>query len=399
MADPISIFAKITIKEDNFNKFLASKPTDPMLTDNWKEWWDSRKDMYGKIKLSQNILLSYDYDTNKEIIDGWLSDFESVSFSNYNPQTELWHFGIMNFAGNYEEMLPIIAFVKSIENYKEPVKNDFCIVFPYYTDYPAVNALLLFNDNTAYLDPNVSSMRQINKEIDLYITENIEWCMEEFSYSEGYDDDFEDANDYESFVSPPPPSSFFAKISIRQDALHEFLKSAPEKFVFNDEWKQWLKSRRFFESNIDNIEVKKIDKENIHKIFDDVFFKEGAFYDYNPETEILHLGIIEYTRIYEEMLPLLALIKSIDKYKENSKDDFVLVYSSRIPVEKIPKAVMYNMGSFCLMHTDDIDDIIDEVQALIVFKENKGTIINKVVSEADIPENILQYANINLEGK
>ena len=91
MSELNSFFAKIHIKKDKFYEFLTAQPSQQLLNENWIAWWGS-KEMYGKHELTQEQIYIYSAPTNGEIINGWKTYEQSLTFSDYDEENEIWNF-------------------------------------------------------------------------------------------------------------------------------------------------------------------------------------------------------------------------------------------------------------------------------------------------------------------
>ena len=53
MANEDSFFMRAKVKKERLEEFLAQKPLEPTIDDNWLKWWDSRE-MYSKSPLDDS---------------------------------------------------------------------------------------------------------------------------------------------------------------------------------------------------------------------------------------------------------------------------------------------------------------------------------------------------------
>lgn len=184
MSELSSLFVRVKIKKNKFDEFLQSTPNQPLLDENWTEWWNTRK-MYGKIELTQAEMYGLDEPTNQSIIGSWKREQQSGTFSNYNTENEIWHFGIIFFAENYMEMIPGLAFIKSIAEYIEDDTENFAIVFDYFWGGNCVNAYISFKDYYGYLDHKVENQSDVNSENLKYVKTYLDKKAQEFSEAQG----------------------------------------------------------------------------------------------------------------------------------------------------------------------------------------------------------------------
>ena len=152
MSEPNSLFARIKIKKVNFNTFLKAKPTIPNIEDGWIDWWENAE-MYDDEALTAEDVISYEAKSNKEIVDFWINQTETITFSDYDEKNEIWHFGMLLFSENYKEMVPMLAFLRSLDVFKENENSDFILIYNYlWSDDKAVSAYLKFtNQQTVFI--------------------------------------------------------------------------------------------------------------------------------------------------------------------------------------------------------------------------------------------------------
>ena len=183
MSEPNSLFAKIHISKDKFDAFLKAKPKQPKLNDNWLEWWNS-KEMYNKSELQEKNLYCFEEPTNELIINGWIEAKETLTFSEYNLENEIWHFGIIMFSENYFEMIPELAFLKSIDEFKNEDENDFTIVYNYFWGDEDVNAFINYKNGKALFNNKILSKSDVDiqsmKYTEEYLTKKYEEISKEF---------------------------------------------------------------------------------------------------------------------------------------------------------------------------------------------------------------------------
>ncbi|SFD38898.1 hypothetical protein [Flavobacterium phragmitis] len=177
MSELSSLFCKVKITKSQLDKFLNSPPEKPELNDNWLKWWDSRK-MYSKMPLTSKLLRFYDdNNSNEEILNGWISYQEAMAFSDYDETTEEWHWGIMFFSENYLEMLPMFAFIISLEKYVSESPENRAIVFPFFWGDNGVHVYIHFEEGKAILSATVQTTYDISPEMLTYTKEylNKKW--------------------------------------------------------------------------------------------------------------------------------------------------------------------------------------------------------------------------------
>jgi len=185
MSEPNSLFAKIHITKDNFDAFLKTQPAHPKLHTNWLEWWNSKK-MYGKTDLQEKDIYCYDKLTNASIIQAWIETKESLTFSDYDNENGIWYFGIIMFAENYFDMIPGLAFVKSVSEFKDTNEDDFAIIYSYFWGSNDIHAYVCYENGHGLFDTNI----QHKTDIDSYALKHMEEYLSKKydQLTESYDD-------------------------------------------------------------------------------------------------------------------------------------------------------------------------------------------------------------------
>lgn len=176
MSELSSLFCKVKITKSQLEKFLNASPEKPELNGNWLKWWDSRQ-MYSKMALTAELLRSYHDDSNQEILNGWMEYKQAMAFSDYDETAEEWHWGMMFFSENYLEMLPMFAFIISLEKYVSESAENMAIVFPFFWGDNGVHVYINFEEGKAILSPTVQTTYDVNPEILNYTKEylNKKW--------------------------------------------------------------------------------------------------------------------------------------------------------------------------------------------------------------------------------
>lgn len=167
MSELNSFFAKIHIKKDKFYEFLTAQPSQQLLNENWIAWWGS-KEMYGKHELTQEQIYIYSAPTNGEIINGWKTYEQSLTFSDYDEENEIWNFSIILFSENYSEMLEMLSFIKNIGSFKKENNDDFAIVYDYFWGGNEVNAFISFKEKQGFFDPAIQTKSDLNTDTLAY---------------------------------------------------------------------------------------------------------------------------------------------------------------------------------------------------------------------------------------
>ena len=187
MSEPNSLFAKIHITKDNFDNFQKTNPKTPKLDNDWLDWWNS-KEMYGKTELKE--VYTYDDPTNESIINGWKDAKHSLTFSDYDLENEIWHFGIITFSEHYTEMIPGLAFIKSVAEFKTENKEDFAVVYNYFWGDNYVCAYINYENDKGLFDNKIQTKSELNPNSLKYAEEYLSKKWEEFEAT-GATDEYE----------------------------------------------------------------------------------------------------------------------------------------------------------------------------------------------------------------
>ncbi|KRD11710.1 hypothetical protein ASE21_08400 [Flavobacterium sp. Root901] len=164
MSELSSLLCKVKITKPQLEKFLNSPLEEPQLNKNWLEWWNSRK-MYSKMELTPELLRTYHDDCNEEVIEGWIDYREAMAFSDYDESTEIWHWGMMFFSQNFTEMLPMFAFIISLEKFVTESEENMAIVFPFFWGDDAVHAYITFENGKGILSTEAQILKDINPKV------------------------------------------------------------------------------------------------------------------------------------------------------------------------------------------------------------------------------------------
>ncbi|MEN2402123.1 hypothetical protein GKZ90_0020200 [Flavobacterium sp. MC2016-06] len=161
MSELSSLYCKVKITKSQLENFLSTSPEKPELNNNWLDWWESRE-MYSKMDLTIELLRSYTNDNNQDILKDWQEYKESLAFSDYDETAEEWHWGMIFFSENYIEMLPMFAFIISMENYLSESSENIAVVFPFFWGDSNVHAFITFEDNKAILSTKIRTTDDVN---------------------------------------------------------------------------------------------------------------------------------------------------------------------------------------------------------------------------------------------
>ena len=139
MSELNSLYVRIKTKKETLERFFQDKPVIPEIDQDWTSWWDSR-DMYGKSPLTK-IPFYFKQETNRAIFDSFKLDPHP---DQGKEDQEGWGFTMVVFSENYEESLPMLAWLKSIAPYLEAGDEGVAILYDFFWGGGGVMAHLVF---------------------------------------------------------------------------------------------------------------------------------------------------------------------------------------------------------------------------------------------------------------
>jgi len=163
MSEPASFYVRVSIDKPQLDAFLQAAPSQPAPNGNWDAWWNSRA-MYGATALADE-LRAWPMATNGAIVDEWLGDKQSCSFSRYDEENRVWEFGIIMCTDNYAEILPLLVFCQSLQPYRNAsAQGDVGIVYPFFWGDDGVMAYFTYGRDGFELAPQVGSTGDVPEE-------------------------------------------------------------------------------------------------------------------------------------------------------------------------------------------------------------------------------------------
>lgn len=129
----------------------------------WTSWWDSRE-MYSPSPLTEIPVYSdvpaYSSATNRDLFESFTKDPQTGT----QEQQDGLSFSILFFSENYEEILPMLAWLKSIARYMDAGEQGVALIYDFFWGDGSVMALLLFSNQQASFKP-ASDISEIEPEI------------------------------------------------------------------------------------------------------------------------------------------------------------------------------------------------------------------------------------------
>lgn len=161
MSEPSSLFARMSISKENLEAFLSSAPKKPYLNNSWINWWNSRQ-MVSPRPLTPEDLYAYKDVSNKAILEGWQEEKNTGTFYDYDEATQTLNLGIIFFSENFGEMIPMLALLFDLADYKNDNPDDFAIVYPYFWGDQQLDAWISFYGKNALLDNELKKIGDVD---------------------------------------------------------------------------------------------------------------------------------------------------------------------------------------------------------------------------------------------
>lgn len=164
MSELKSLYVKIKTKKENIERFFQDKPAAPVLDKDWTSWWDSRK-MYSQSPLTA-IPFYQKQQTNRAVFDFYLKDPQTGTIEEQKEEQGEWEFSILSFSENFYEILPMLAWLRSIATYLDAEDEGVAIIYDFvwgsgsvmaHVGFAKQQAALKLTKKTSEIDPNVLS--------------------------------------------------------------------------------------------------------------------------------------------------------------------------------------------------------------------------------------------------
>ncbi|SDF49450.1 hypothetical protein [Chitinophaga filiformis] len=161
MSEPRSLYLKIKTNKENLNRFFQDKPLPPEIDQDWTAWWNSRK-MHSKSPLTKVPVYAW-IKTNRGLVDSYLSDPQTGTREQVSEEGE-WELAIALFSQNYTEILPMLAWLKSIASYMEAGDEGVAIIYDYFwgsgnvmmhMEFTGQQATFRLTNKTSEIDPKI----------------------------------------------------------------------------------------------------------------------------------------------------------------------------------------------------------------------------------------------------
>jgi hypothetical protein len=150
MSEPYSLYVNISIKKERLEQFFQDKPAKTAVDSDWIAWWDSRK-KYGSDPLTE--IGVYTNESNRSIADAFLGVRDMMCIEDLS-QPGVWDYSSLFFSENYQEILPTLAWLRSIAAYMDPEEEGVALIYNYFwapENHKAVMAHLVFKEQQAFI--------------------------------------------------------------------------------------------------------------------------------------------------------------------------------------------------------------------------------------------------------
>ncbi|HEY8917641.1 MAG TPA: hypothetical protein VIM87_14445 [Chitinophaga sp.] len=119
--------------------------------------------------------------------------------------------------------------------------------------------------------------------------------------------------------------SLFVKLKIKKENLERFLKAKPTTPVPDEDWTSWWDSRNMY-SKSPLIEIPVYSKEISGDIFESYLDTEKTLSREKHEEGVYFFTSVLFAENYYEILPMLAVLKSIALYMEPGDEGVAFIY-------------------------------------------------------------------------
>lgn len=150
MSTSHSLYVQIPIAHSDLAAVLDSPASPCELNDNWRAWWTSR-DILSNYELIDIPI--YRQARYRDIVDNMTTDGYMLCKSWYDSDTQYWHVVALQFAENYIETLPFLAFIHDLAKHSQAGRIGHAVLFDYLWSDKHVMAYLKIEDQEVHLSP------------------------------------------------------------------------------------------------------------------------------------------------------------------------------------------------------------------------------------------------------
>jgi hypothetical protein len=154
MSELNSLYVRLKVKKENLERFFQEKPVVAEVDQNWTYWWESRE-MYSPSLLSD--IPVYPSATNRDVLDSLIKDPQTAGQEQQEKDQDIWSFSVVFFSENYFEILPMLAWLKSIAAYLEADDEGVALIYDFFWGGRSVMAHLVFSEQKALLTSTTST--------------------------------------------------------------------------------------------------------------------------------------------------------------------------------------------------------------------------------------------------
>lgn len=166
-------------------------------------------------------------------------------------------------------------------------------------------------------------------------------------------------------------SSLYINIEITEEKLNQFFLDKPVSQVLDDEWQGWWDSRKMYgKQSLEQLPVygTATNRDVFDELLQDRDFGAKEFYD-SASKRWIFIAVF-FSENYNEILPMLSLLKSLASYKESTQRGVAFIYD------------------FCWGH--------HEVMAYLEFADQKA-LLKEYITPGEIASVIIEEADRRIE--
>ena len=135
MSEPSSLYLRAHLSKNAFEDYLRSPIALPCDFDDWMVWLTDVKLASGTPSADLVDQISAELDGTVGLVDDGIAQWCELDWacarSVYDPEREVWRFGILQFSENIYEYLANLPFLRAVCDFQDRHADDFLIVTPH----------------------------------------------------------------------------------------------------------------------------------------------------------------------------------------------------------------------------------------------------------------------------
>ncbi|MBW8683085.1 hypothetical protein [Chitinophaga rhizophila] len=154
-------------------------------------------------------------------------------------------------------------------------------------------------------------------------------------------------------------SSLFVKLKMKQDSLKRFFEARPAAPIPDEDWAAWWNSRDMYsKSTLQDIPMSSAASNG--EVFESCLQAPETFSLIKTEEDIYIFTSLMFSENYYEILPMLAVLKSVAQYMEPGEEGVAFIYDYFWGGAAVMAHLELSAGKAVLKHTKDTSEM-DEV--------------------------------------